>query len=120
MAIRGLPPGSRSTVGGRQRCPACGTLGAVTLESRPSPRGLRRRRCCSDCGERFTTYELCVTDDDALDVLLRSGAGSEKLSSLVAKAMAYDEIVAAVTNLADRANVLASLFPPPSDAGGES
>lgn len=41
------------------RCPACGTRSSYVLDCRQSDGGFvtRRRRCCSKCGRRFTTYE---------------------------------------------------------------
>jgi transcriptional repressor NrdR len=38
------------------KCPFCGGDSSVT-ETRDSPEGLRRRRLCSSCKRRFTTYE---------------------------------------------------------------
>lgn len=38
------------------QCPFCGSDSAVT-ESRVSADGVRRRRVCSSCKRRFTTYE---------------------------------------------------------------
>lgn len=93
--VRGLPAWRQALGGGGPMpCPTCGGERAAITDSRPSPRGIRRRRCCSSCGERFTTYELHVVGGSALDELLKSSAGMEKLSAIVAKAMAYDEIMA--------------------------
>lgn len=41
------------------RCPFCGYLESRVLDSRPSEEGaaIRRRRECSQCARRFTTYE---------------------------------------------------------------
>lgn len=38
------------------QCPFCGSSSNVT-ETRESPDGTRRRRVCSSCKRRFTTYE---------------------------------------------------------------
>lgn len=92
--VRGLPAWRQAQGGGGPMpCPACGDRHAAITDSRAAPRGIRRRRCCSSCGERFTTYELHVVGGSALDDLLKSSAGMEKLSAIVAKAMAYDEIM---------------------------
>lgn len=40
------------------RCPACGQSSAAVIESRQVASVTRRRRHCSSCNERFTTYEL--------------------------------------------------------------
>jgi len=41
------------------RCPRCGHLDSRVVDSRGSPGGdaIRRRRQCSECNGRFTTYE---------------------------------------------------------------
>jgi transcriptional repressor NrdR len=41
------------------RCPHCGTLDTQVRDSRPSEdhTAIRRRRSCSVCGARFTTFE---------------------------------------------------------------
>ena len=41
-------------------CPFCGTIDTKVVDSRLSTEGdkVRRRRECTDCGVRFTTYEV--------------------------------------------------------------
>jgi len=39
------------------QCPYCGELETRVIDSRPVGDGIRRRRKCSGCGARFTTYE---------------------------------------------------------------
>lgn len=39
------------------RCPYCGHDTTKVIDSRTAEAGIRRRRKCDDCGERFTTYE---------------------------------------------------------------
>ena len=41
------------------RCPYCGSLETQVKDSRPTEdaSSIRRRRICSDCGGRFTTFE---------------------------------------------------------------
>lgn len=39
------------------RCPFCGEKDTRVLDSRPSEMKIRRRRECSACMKRFTTYE---------------------------------------------------------------
>ena len=41
------------------RCPYCGSLDTQVKDSRPTDdsASIRRRRMCSDCGGRFTTFE---------------------------------------------------------------
>ena len=39
------------------RCPYCAEGASRVLDSREVGRGVRRRRVCQSCGQRFTTYE---------------------------------------------------------------
>lgn len=39
------------------RCPYCSDGSSRVLDSREVGRGVRRRRVCQSCGQRFTTYE---------------------------------------------------------------
>jgi transcriptional repressor NrdR len=53
-------------------CPRCDSS-TKTLETRRVPDGAtRRRRECSSCGHRFTTYERAVPE--ALEVIKRDGS----------------------------------------------
>ena len=42
------------------KCPFCGIEESKVIDSRPTDEGerLRRRRECTSCGKRFTTYEI--------------------------------------------------------------
>lgn len=42
-------------------CPNCGYFSFLVIESRPNRNGKRRRRSCSKCNHRETTYELNET-----------------------------------------------------------
>lgn len=55
------------------RCPYCGIADSRVLDSRPAEDGnsVRRRRECSDCGKRFTTYER--VDELPLMVVKKDG-----------------------------------------------
>lgn len=55
------------------RCPACSMSGSRVLDSRPVDDGasIKRRRECTECGKRFTTYE--VVDTVPITVVKRSG-----------------------------------------------
>lgn len=55
------------------RCPFCGTDDTQVKDSRASEDGssIRRRRLCSSCGSRFTTFERIQLRD--LIVLKRNG-----------------------------------------------
>ena len=45
------------------KCPSCGFADSRVLDSRPAEEGnsIRRRRECTECGKRFTTYEVIET-----------------------------------------------------------
>lgn len=45
------------------KCPYCGHDDTKVIDSRPADDGetIRRRRCCDECGKRFTTYEKVET-----------------------------------------------------------
>lgn len=55
------------------RCPFCGSENTQVKDSRPSDENaaIRRRRVCSDCGGRFTTFERVQLRD--LVVVKKSG-----------------------------------------------
>lgn len=40
------------------KCPFCGYEDTKVIDSRPSDNKKRRRRECTKCGKRFTTYEI--------------------------------------------------------------
>jgi transcriptional repressor NrdR len=72
------------------RCPKCACLDDKVIDSRASREGatIRRRRECSVCAHRFTTYE--EIEHEALMVLKRDGRreefSREKLFSGIKKA----------------------------------
>jgi transcriptional repressor NrdR len=100
------------------RCPKCGGQEDRVVDSRASREGatIRRRRECTGCGHRFTTYE--EIERDQLMVLKRDGRREEfskdKLHSGLRKACQkrpispktiedlVDKIVDVVTNKFDR------------------
>lgn len=45
------------------KCPYCNSPDTRVIDSRPAEDGnsIRRRRCCDECGKRFTTYEKIET-----------------------------------------------------------
>ncbi len=59
------------------RCPKCGCQDDKVIDSRASREGatIRRRRECTDCGHRFTTYE--EVEHEGLMVLKRDGRREE-------------------------------------------
>ncbi|RME49099.1 MAG: transcriptional repressor NrdR [Caldilineae bacterium] len=43
------------------KCPYCNSSESRVIDTRDVPDGVRRRRECSDCHQRFTTYERIAT-----------------------------------------------------------
>ncbi|HYJ60090.1 MAG TPA: transcriptional regulator NrdR [Actinomycetota bacterium] len=74
------------------RCPWCDTDDDRVIDSRPADAGgaIRRRRQCSACGRRFTTYERI--EDVGLVVVKRDGEREpfdrEKVEAGIRKALA--------------------------------
>lgn len=54
---RGIPPSSRIRAGSGMPCPGCGAPKSMVIDGRRAHLDYRRRRVCSTCGLRFTTYE---------------------------------------------------------------
>ena len=50
-------PKAQIEVGSCENCPRCGLDGAV-VDSRPAPRGRRRRRRCAPCDLNWMTLEV--------------------------------------------------------------
>jgi len=73
------------------RCPFCGSENSQVKDSRPSDENaaIRRRRICSDCGGRFTTFERVQLRE--LTVVKRSGRKApfdrEKLARSISVAL---------------------------------
>jgi transcriptional repressor NrdR len=73
------------------RCPFCGSENSQVKDSRPSDENsaIRRRRVCSDCSGRFTTFERVQLRD--LVVVKKSGRkvafDRDKLSRSISVAM---------------------------------
>lgn len=64
---RPIPARLRRVKPGGRRCPSCGNLSVIVIDSRPRGNGgeIRRRLGCQTCGLRFTTVESLVTMDYA-------------------------------------------------------
>lgn len=58
------------------KCPFCGNMENKVIDSRLSKDGqvIRRRRECSDCGKRFTTYERI---EEVLPMVIKSDGRRE-------------------------------------------
>lgn len=89
------------------KCPYCGAAGAsrVVDTSHDTRGGIRRRRECKHCGERFSTYERAIL---ATPVLIKAGGerepfDREKLVQGVRIACAKRPVAAAdIERLADQ------------------
>lgn len=72
------------------KCPYCGKTNSFVVDSRDSEDGstIRRRRACSECGKRFTTYER--VEGIELKVIKKDGSkedfNREKLRRGIVKA----------------------------------
>src|SRR3990170_5921466 len=53
--------GGRGPFEGSMRCPYCGFADTKVTDSRDADEGIRRRRECLNCGQRFTTMERLTT-----------------------------------------------------------
>ena len=62
------------------KCPFCGTLDTQVIDSRVSESGdsIRRRRRCTGCDKRFTTYE---TSELRLPQVVKSNGNREEFSN---------------------------------------
>ena len=62
------------------RCPKCGAGSMKVTDSRPAPKGLkRRRRECRACQHRTTSYEICVEEGETLAIRGGMGEGVYRL-----------------------------------------
>ena len=88
------------------RCPKCGCEESKVVDSRPSEGNdaIRRRRECTACGFRFTTYERC--EEMPLVVIKRDGHKEpfdrqKLMRGLVTATVKRDIPMTALTDLID-------------------
>lgn len=86
------------------KCPFCGYKDTKVTDSRPSDGKKRRRRECTNCGKRFTTYE--IIDKPLLMVYKKDGSfepfNRDKLMAGILTAVKKRSIsIEAVTKLVD-------------------
>lgn len=63
------------------KCPKCGNKARV-VQSREMSATVYRRRQCDECGQRFTTYEMCGGEQEVpLHVKCSHGVVTLKLGS---------------------------------------
>ncbi len=72
------------------RCPYCNSDKTKVIDKRPSEDSNRRRRECSDCSKRFTTYEKISIEKNITQVKKRDGTlvlfNQEKITNAIFKA----------------------------------
>ena len=83
------------------KCPYCNNKDTRVIDSRPSEDGtsIRRRRCCDECGKRFTTYEkletiplLVIKKDNTREQYDRSKIEAGILSASYKRAIPTEDI----------------------------
>ena len=87
------------------KCPYCGNSDTRVIDSRPADdnSSIRRRRCCDECGKRFTTYEkietiplIVIKKDNNREQYARAKIESGILSACYKRPVPADTIKAAV------------------------
>lgn len=84
------------------KCRYCGNTDSKVIDSRPSEDGtsIRRRRECTKCGKRFTTFERI--EENPMMVVKRDGRREpmerEKIAAVIRKACGKRPISADVQN----------------------
>lgn len=103
------------------KCRYCGNTDSKVIDSRPSEDGtsIRRRRECTKCGKRFTTFERI--EENPMMVVKRDGRREpmerEKIAAVIRKACGKRPISADVQNrmvddiVREASNTLASEMP---------
>ena len=90
------------------KCPYCGSTESKVIDSRPAEDGekIRRRRECTECEKRFTTYE--IIEQVPIMVVKRDGSreefNSEKLMRGLMRAcekrpVSIDQITSAINDI---------------------
>jgi transcriptional repressor NrdR len=92
-------------------CPVCNTDGDRVIDSRPTPDGkaIRRRRECSACGNRFTTYEqveapgpTVIKNDGRRESFFIDKISSSLQMAIRKRPVSRDRLQAVVTDLSIR------------------
>ena len=60
-------------------CPKCQSCQTTVSDTRHTSKGIRRRRKCLECGERFSTYEMYVSNKPRKQFVI-CGDGGEVLA----------------------------------------
>ena len=90
------------------RCPFCSCDDSKVIDSRPTDEGerIRRRRECTGCGKRFTTYEIIETvpiivvkKDHSREVFDRNKLFRGMLRSCEKRPVSLEQLEAAVDSI---------------------
>ena len=90
------------------RCPFCSCDDSKVIDSRPTDEGerIRRRRECTSCGKRFTTYEIIETvpiivvkKDHSREVFDRNKLFRGMLRSCEKRPVSLEQLEAAVDSI---------------------
>lgn len=90
------------------KCPFCGYEESKVIDSRPADEGekIRRRRECTKCSRRFTTYEIIesvpivvVKKDDSREVFDRQKLFNGMLRACEKRPVSTEEIDKAVSDI---------------------
>ena len=93
------------------KCPKCGCIESKVLDSRPSQDflSIRRRRECTECRYRFTTYEIIENDpltvvkkDNTRQMFDRSKIRQGIMASCQKRPVSADQIEAIVNEVENR------------------
>ncbi|TPE54045.1 transcriptional regulator NrdR [Maribrevibacterium harenarium] len=93
------------------RCPFCGTQDTKVLDSRLVSEGaqVRRRRACSHCQERFTTFEVAelqmpklIKNDGSREAFDEDKLRSGILKALEKRPVSTEAIETAITHVKER------------------
>ncbi len=88
------------------KCPFCGFEDTKVIDSRPSEDKKRRRRECSNCGKRFTTYEviekpllMVYKKDGSFEPFDRSKVIAGILTAIKKRNISVENVAALVDNI---------------------
>ena len=90
------------------KCPYCNNPDTRVIDSRPAEDGssIRRRRCCDECGKRFTTYEkietiplIIIKKDNNREQYNRSKIESGVLRACYKRPVSADAIQKAINDI---------------------
>lgn len=75
------------------KCPKCNRNSTRVIDLIPvnNPEGIKRRRECNMCGERWTTYEYSIEEHEMISVELKRH--KRKVNALARQIIALQEIM---------------------------